>query len=706
MVRPLRLAIASAFAAVSILMILGCGGGNGGGDEAGVAPDTQAPTITLATPADGDTVRGLVVIGADASDENGVSQVEFYVDGSLEALDSSPSWAVVWDCTDATNLTYHDIHAVAYDPSDNSATSQTVTVFVRNPIGPTLQVLPDSLDFDSTQVSLDLEIHNTGGDVIIWEIEVGVPWASPDRAVGVTADDPDIVTVTVDRSGRSPGHYLGLLRVTSNGGQANVGLLMDIVSVVTQPELCVSATGLDFDSTLTELSIEIDNCGDGELAWAASTDSAWSDLSPSSGTTTTESDLVTITVDRRGRASGHYTDTVTITSDGGDSTLAISMDIPELITKTGRISEDETWIGDILITGDVTIDTGATLTIAPGSHVSFAAGSDDQDSGDAIGLCELTVLGELKATGTAQSPITFTSSAQLPAPGDWHWILIGGECTMEACHISYGVHGIRADQASPVIENSRIGDCLYNGIWVSGYSDPRISNTSVYSCGANGIRLVTSTGLVEGDSVYSCGENGIMMEFSSSPEIRDVYLAENTGAGIYLYAHCSPAITDCHIEANDDDGIFGQWDCSASVESCYVSGNGGSGVYLTDQCKGSVSATEISANGFYGVFLRGLNSTVFTGNTIVSNLSYGVYCWQNAEPNFGDLSNAPASDDGGNSIHDNDGYQFYNETIEAIKAENNWWGVADSLEIESRIWDGTDNASLGFVDFEPYKTAP
>jgi hypothetical protein len=382
------------------------------------------------------------------------------------------------------------------------------------------------------------------------------------------------------------------------------------------------------------------------------------------------------------------------------------MDVPVLIAKSGRISGDETWIGDVLITGDITIGAGATLTIAPGSRVSFAADSDDQSSGEAVGLCEITVFGTLNAAGTAQEPITFTSSSQTPAPGDWHWILVGGECTMEACRISYGVHGIRADQASPRIRNCRVADCLYNGIWASGYSDPQIRNTAVYDCGANGIRIVTSTGLVQGDSIYNCGENGVLLEFSSSPELRDLYVAENTGAGIYLYAHCSPGITDCHIEANEDDGIFGQWDCSASVDSCYISGNGGSGVYFTDQCKGSVRSTEISANAFYGVFLRGLNSTVFTDNTIASNLGYGVYCWQNAEPAFGDLSNVPTSDDGGNSIYDNDGYQFYNETVKAIKAENNWWGSADSLEIESRIWDGTDNASLGLVDFEPYKTAP
>jgi hypothetical protein len=705
MVGTLRFTVAWALALAWVLAILGCGGGDGG-DDGGVAPDSKAPTITLATPADGDTVRGLVVIGADASDENGVSQVEFYVDGNLEALDNSPSWAVVWDCSDTTNLTYHDINAVAFDPSDNAGYSDTITVFVRNPIGPSLQVSSDSLDFDSTLVSLPLEIHNIGGDVVIWEIEVGVAWASPDRSVGVTADQPDVVNVTVDRSGRSPGHYVGLLRVTSNAGEADVGLAMDIISEVTEPDLCVTSAGLAFDSTLTEITFDIENCGTGELSWAVSVDSLWADVSPSSGTTTTEVDTVTVTVDRRSRAAGHYTGMVTVTSGGGDSTVAISMDVPALTTRSGQIGEDEAWFGDVLITGDVTVNAGATLIVAPGSRVRLAAQSDDQGAGTAAGLCELTVRGTLEARGTAEAPIVFTSSAASPAPGDWQWIYVSGECELEHCQVSYGAHGVRSEQARPVLETCRIGDCLNNGIWASGYSDLEVTGTSVHDCGVNGIRLVTSSGVFEGDSVYRCGDNGLLLESTSSPVVRDLYTADNSGAGIYLYAHSRPSISGCHVEANGDDGIFAQWDCSAEVESCLVSGNGGSGVYLTDQCKGSVRATEISGNDYYGVILKGLNSTVFTGNTIVSNLNYGVYCSQGATPNFGDLSSGEASDDGGNRIYDNDGYEFYNDTAGDLRAENNWWGVADSLAIEALIWDGTDNASLGRVDFEPYRTSP
>ncbi len=69
-------------------------------------------------------------------------------------------------------------------------------------------------------------------------------------------------------------------------------------------------------------------------------------------------------------------------------------------TASGTLAIDETWSGDILLTGDITIPEGITLTIDPGTRVLFPAGSDDTASGNDTALTEILVSGSLVANGT------------------------------------------------------------------------------------------------------------------------------------------------------------------------------------------------------------------------------------------------------------------------------------------------------------------
>ncbi len=44
---------------------------------------------------------------------------------------------------------------------------------------------------------------------------------------------------------------------------------------------------------------------------------------------------------------------------------------------------------------------------------------------------------------------------------------------------------------------------------------------------------------------------------------------------------------------------------------------------------------------------------------------------------------------------------FYNNTPDSIKAENNYWGFSNLDSIEAHIFHKPDNPSLGFVDYIP-----
>jgi beta-glucanase (GH16 family) len=96
-------------------------------------PDTQAPTVSLTAPTAGSTVSGSsVALSANASDNVGVSGVQFKVDGSnVGSQDTTSPYSVTWNSTGVANGS-HTITAVASDAAGNSTTSSSVSVTVSN----------------------------------------------------------------------------------------------------------------------------------------------------------------------------------------------------------------------------------------------------------------------------------------------------------------------------------------------------------------------------------------------------------------------------------------------------------------------------------------------------------------------------------------------------------------------------------------------
>lgn len=96
-----------------------------------VSADTTAPTVTISSPDNGATVSGGITVRATASDNVGVTSVQFTVDGaSLGSPDTRSPYSTTWSTTGASNGS-HTLRAIARDAAGNSTTS-TVTVTVKN----------------------------------------------------------------------------------------------------------------------------------------------------------------------------------------------------------------------------------------------------------------------------------------------------------------------------------------------------------------------------------------------------------------------------------------------------------------------------------------------------------------------------------------------------------------------------------------------
>src|SRR5205823_1290564 len=105
-------------------------------DDLGGGRDTTAPTTSITAPAAGATVSGTTTVTASASDNAGVTQVEFYLDGALQSTDTTSPYSWSWNTTAAANGA-HLLTSKAYDAAGNAGISAAVSVTVSNVAPPT-----------------------------------------------------------------------------------------------------------------------------------------------------------------------------------------------------------------------------------------------------------------------------------------------------------------------------------------------------------------------------------------------------------------------------------------------------------------------------------------------------------------------------------------------------------------------------------------
>lgn len=95
------------------------------------AADTTKPSVNITSPSNGATVSGTTTISANATDNVGVTKVEFLIDGAVVHTDNSSPFSYAWNTTTKTNGSY-TLTARAYDAANNVQTSVAITVTVNN----------------------------------------------------------------------------------------------------------------------------------------------------------------------------------------------------------------------------------------------------------------------------------------------------------------------------------------------------------------------------------------------------------------------------------------------------------------------------------------------------------------------------------------------------------------------------------------------
>jgi YD repeat-containing protein len=172
----------------------------------GAQPDTTAPTVSITSPAGGQTVQGTVTVSASASDNVGVAGVQFRLDGAdLGAEDSAAPYSASWNTTGAGNGS-HTLTAVARDAAGNRTSSAPVTVTVSNNAPP-----PPTTRVEET----DSSIAYTSG----WSQDTSRSWSGGTAAFATAAGAQATFTFTGPSvtwiGGRATG--TGIARISLDG---------------------------------------------------------------------------------------------------------------------------------------------------------------------------------------------------------------------------------------------------------------------------------------------------------------------------------------------------------------------------------------------------------------------------------------------------------------------------------------------------------
>jgi len=321
---------------------------------------------------------------------------------------------------------------------------------------------------------------------------------------------------------------------------------------------------------------------------------------------------------------------------------------------SGIISSNTTWTAadsPYIVTGNILVEEGVTLTIEPDVVVKFNSGK------------ALLIDGELIAQGTEAEPIVFTSNQSSAAPGDWVNILFtdssidatydeAGDylsgCVMQYCTVEYGggsdTPAIKVVSSSLFIDHCNITNSASSGIYVSGTEDNKGSakitnnivtdNAAEYIDKGGGICVYYGTAVIISKNVINSnlgvGFGGGIYTSYSTATISENIIGNNSascGGGICVYDRSTATLNKNTITDNLADsggGIYISYS-TVTISENTISNNsasGGGGISSSYGGIATISKNTITNNsGHSGGGIRTHYGTIIISENIINTNS-------------------------------------------------------------------------------------
>ncbi|MCB0806624.1 MAG: right-handed parallel beta-helix repeat-containing protein [Bacteroidales bacterium] len=311
---------------------------------------------------------------------------------------------------------------------------------------------------------------------------------------------------------------------------------------------------------------------------------------------------------------------------------------------SGVISVNTTWNlagSPYVVTGDITVNNGVTLTIDANVVVKFNSSR------------KLIVLGTLNATSA-----TFTSNLATPAPGDWQFIQTGNgtyaaTVNLTNCFLRYAQQ-FYIENGTATLSGTNIEYVYYYGVQNKG--------------------VLNMTGGVIDMAGYSSSGNGITTASGSVSTLNSVTIIHGF-AGINLIAGAQANITSCNFNLNQYP-VYYSGAASLSVSgTCNFTGNTYDAFYVNHGSHSGTWTLPTTTVPYY--FNNGY--TVNNGSTLVIgadnilkfklNDVLNVYGTLTANPSAGHYVYFTSERD------DNWGGDTNNDGTNTAPASRNWTGI-------------------------------
>lgn len=235
--------------------------------------DTEAPVVSITAPTGG-TVSNTVTYSANATDNIGVTRVDFYVGSTQVGSDTTSPYSINWDTTQQSNGTY-DLITKAFDAAGNMGQSTAVTVTIDNVIT-TTELTENFSGYVSRtgtrSVEFYIDVTNTG------DIDLNLSWSGSadldmflynpsgsEVARAYTLANPETISYTATTTGRYK------IKVDAYSSSATFSL---VATHPINPNITASYEDTRYTSTYYDYYISVGNSGsiNIDLSWSDSAD--------------------------------------------------------------------------------------------------------------------------------------------------------------------------------------------------------------------------------------------------------------------------------------------------------------------------------------------------------------------------------------------------------------------------------------------------
>ncbi|MBT3408749.1 right-handed parallel beta-helix repeat-containing protein [Candidatus Woesearchaeota archaeon] len=180
----------------------------------------------------------------------------------------------------------------------------------------------------------------------------------------------------------------------------------------------------------------------------------------------------------------------------------------------GKIYQNQTWSGNIIVTEDLIIPKSINVYIKPGTNVQFHSYKGYKNNSLKKSII---VYGTLIADGNQSDMIKFTSNSEIQINGDWSQIKFENSNNNKLNYVilEFGNNVINLINSSANISNSIIRWNNNDGI-KSDFSNVIIKNNMIYQNGNDCIHIKESKfSLIENNEIRECATNGLNLEYSN-----------------------------------------------------------------------------------------------------------------------------------------------------------------------------------------------